>query len=150
MARAKASTNNTNAGAVKETAPVSIPTKTEPESGTVIVAMNQPQGIIFRLFRGDSEYKRVKINGNAEGLIGALDAAKLPRGGYGLTTIDVQDWNEIKRQYGSLPLFKNGLIFAASSVNSAQAQAREQSEIRSGFEPIDPEREALTAPDKSK
>lgn len=158
MARVKSSTTSTtNAGAVKEAAPASVSTEsavvhTQPENGTVVVALNQPQGIIFRLFRGEgdtrSEYKRVKINGNAEGLIGSLDAAKLPRGGYGLTTIDAQDWNEIKKQYGMLPLFTNGLIFAASSVNNAQAQAKEQSEVKSGYEPIDPEREALTSPDK--
>lgn len=153
MARVKSSTTSTKtSGAAVNAAPApSIETNV---NSTTIVALNQPQAITFRLFRGEGdaryEYKRVKIDGNAVAFVGNLDAGKLPRGAYGFTTVDTEDWEEIKRQYGMLPLFKNGLIFAASSMGSAQAQAKEQAEIKSGYEPVDPEREALTSPDKSK
>lgn len=140
-----AKTKSTKAEAVTETAPA--PVVQSMDSGSITVALNQPQGIVFRLFKDGSEYKRVHIEGNAAHLAGAFTASPLPRGGYGLTTIAADDWQEIKKQYGELPIFKNGLIFAASSVQNASAQAKEQAEIKSGFEPVD-DRSTLTAPNK--
>lgn len=140
-----AKTKTTKAEAVEQT--VSAPVITNNDSGTVVVALNQPQGIVFRLFKDGSEYKRVHVKGNAANLVGTFNASPLPRGGYGMTEISADDWNEIKRQYGDMQLFKNGLIFAASGVNNAQAQAKEQEGVKSGYEPID-SHETTTAPAK--
>lgn len=146
MAKSK---NTSTAGAANAAPVISEGVKETGGGNTVVVALNQPQAIVFRLFKGEGdtahEYKRVRIEGNAAHLIGAGNASELPRGGYGFTTIPADDWEEIKRQYGTMHIFKNGLIFAASGIQNANAQAKEHAEIKSGYEPIDTDA-TLTSP----
>jgi hypothetical protein len=103
----------------------------------VIIAFNSPQGVVFRLFRNGAEYRRVEIHGNADALRGARKGV-VPVGKFGYTEIDAEDWAEIKRQYGDMAVFKNGLIFSQGSVRSAEDEAKDRAETRNGFEPADP------------
>lgn len=62
------------------------------------------------------------------------------QGGYGLTFgVDKDFWDAWLRQNANSDLVKNRLIFAAAGDKAAD-QAREQEEIRSGLEPLDPEK----------
>jgi hypothetical protein len=102
-------------------------------TSTVVVALNHPQGIHFTLPEG----KRVTIQGNASPLRGK-GKGTLPIGAYGLTTVAADDWAAIEKIYGNMEIFKNGLIFARSSLGLAEGEAAEKEELRHGREPVDP------------
>lgn len=97
---------------------------------TVTVALCHPHGIQFILGK-----RRVVLNGNAANLAG-LPKGSLPLGGYGLTVIDADDWAEIKRVYGNMEIFKNGLCFAHEARNDTLSEADEKAELRHGLEPV--------------
>jgi len=99
---------------------------------TVTVALCHPQGICFLLNDGK---KRVTINGNAVDLR-HKEMGILPQGGFGLTEIPAADWEAIKKTYGSMEIFKNGLIFAHERASDTDAEAAEKKELRHGREPV--------------
>lgn len=123
--------------------------KSNPDSQNVLVALCHPSGVTFLV--GNNK-KRVTLNGNAENLRG-LSQGILPIGGFGLTEILASDWEAIKTTYGKMPLFKNGLIFAAKDADSLKAEAKEKAELRHGREPLDvenPSNNATYKPQTSK
>lgn len=105
--------------------------------GLVAVAFNDPIGINFTMPGGRS----VHINGNAAHLRGQ-EMGILPVGAYGITMVNADDWEYIKKRYGGMTIFKSGLIFARDKKADAAAKARERAELRNGYEPIDPEQTA--------
>ena len=120
---------------IPDPAPVVEPTQTT-VSNTIVVALNYPLGITFDL----SKERRVKLNGNAESLRGK-DKGQLPVGAFGLTVIDRADWEEIKAKYGTMRLFRSGLIFVSDSKSNAEAEAEEKKETRHGLEAVDPKKD---------
>ncbi len=106
------------------------------ESGDrVMVCLNRPTGIRFRLRDGRS----VTVAGNAADLRG-LDMGVLPLGGYGMTSVRREDWEEILAVYGpTMEIFGRGLIFAAGDAASAADEAEDRKELRGGLEPVNPE-----------
>lgn len=100
-------------------------------SNTVFVALNRPNGIQFTMPDG----RKVKINGNACDLRGK-EKGVLPIGAFGLTELDSEDWDYIKKTYGRMELFENGLLFASDKKEKAKAEASEKEETRNGFEPV--------------
>lgn len=133
-------TQNKEAGAIdekKENTGNNAPAiKTESKNNNVIVCLKHPQGIKFKLPNNRS----VIIAGNATHLRGQK-APVIPNGGFGMTTISKEDWEYIKKTYSTMQVFKSGLIFANADTASAESQAQEHDEIKSGFEPIDIEKE---------
>lgn len=121
------------AGETETSAPAVILDK---KNECIIVCLKHPQGIKFNL----PNKRSIIINGNATHLRGNR-APILPQGGYGMTTINKDDWEYIKKTYGNMNIFKSGLIFANADAASAESQAKEYDEIKSGFEPIDIEKE---------
>lgn len=109
---------------------------TESKNTHVIVCLKHPHGIKFKLDNNRS----VVINGNAAHLKGKTTGV-LPDGGFGMTTISKEDWEAIKNTYSTMSIFKSGLIFASADTVSAQAQAKEYDELKSGFEPVDIKKE---------
>lgn len=98
----------------------------------VAIGCKLPNGLTlqFRKRPGTPEYK---LNGaNASRVIG----------GYGITTIPSDFWEEWKKAHVGFPPLANGLIFEQSSVAKAEDEAKEKSAIRSGLEPIDPKNPA--------
>lgn len=90
----------------------------------VTVGCKLPNGLHL-----DVEGKRTTLNGaNSSRIVG----------GYGLSEVDKDFWEAWSKAYADSPLVKNGLVFAQGSANSAEAKAREQAEIRSGFERLEP------------
>lgn len=109
--------------------------RTEPRAvtGLVTVSYNSPRGIIFKLAGKD-----VHINGNATHLIGK-EKGIIPVGRFGYTRISADEWDAIEKTYGSMDIFKNGLIFAEKSKDRAEDKADEMKETRHGLEPVDTE-----------
>ena len=64
-------------------------------------------------------------------------------GGYGLTVVDKDFWDKWSAENHTLILLKNGMVFVQESASKAEGQAKEQAEIKSGFEPIDIEKSSL-------
>lgn len=110
----------------------------------VTVALNRAIGIQFAMPDG----RKVLINGNAAHLRG-LEKGVLPVGGFGLTTIAAEDWEYIKKTYGGMEVFENGLLFAAERKADAVDMADERAALRHGMEPVDPENTA-TRPNDGK
>jgi hypothetical protein len=107
------------------------PAQAAPSSSeTVCVAANIPLDIRFKLRSG----KSVIINGNASHLRGD-DKGVLPVGGYGLTVIPRESWEEIQKTYGGMRAFKEGLIFACDTRGDAEREADSRSGLRNGNEP---------------
>jgi hypothetical protein len=72
----------------------------------------------------------------------ALAGAKSSRiiGGYGMTEVDKDFFDAWCAANADSALLSGNLVFAQERFNSAAAQAKEQENIKTGFEPIDPER----------
>lgn len=107
------------------------------ETGNMVtVAFNSPRGMVFPL--GE---KRIHINGNNHHLIGK-EKGIISVGKYGYTRISADEWEAICKTYGSMAIFKNGLMFAETSKDRAEDKAEEQAETRHGLEPVDIEKTA--------
>lgn len=133
-----------------------IPTKL-PESGTVTVACKLPHGLILRLHEmisvpepvlggGVRETKVARHTGQEVIIKGAaVPYGKAPQteihGGYALTFgVDAQFFSRWMQEFKDSDMVKNGLIFAFEKRDDAAAKAKEQEEVRTGLEPIDPEK----------
>lgn len=82
----------------------------------------------------------IKTGGKAVTLNGANSARIV--GGYGLTQVDKDFFEAWKKEFAQFPPLKHGLIFAQEKPASADSQAKEQADIRTGLEPIDPAKPA--------
>ena len=101
-------------------------------SDTVIVCLNRPLGVIFKLKSG----KEVVIEGHNAHLRGYDVVGNLNTGGgFSLNKISRADWEEIYATYHDTALFKHGRIFAANSRDDALAEAKEKADTRHGLEP---------------
>ncbi|MDL2315504.1 hypothetical protein LJC59_00275 [Desulfovibrio sp. OttesenSCG-928-A18] len=118
-------------------------TQTVGSSGAVTVAYNSVRGITFAL--GD---KRILIRGSSSHLVGK-EKGIIPVGRYGYTRVAVDEWEAIKKEYGEMSIFKNGLIFAEKSSDRAEDRAMEQAELRHGLEPVNAETAKTEATDLS-
>lgn len=109
----------------------------------VLVAYNGFQAQRFEAPLRNGVKAAVVINGNNRGLIGKESGA-LVSGGYGLTYVDREVWEWIKKNYAEWPPIKTGLMFATDSEHVAdETKAREAAGLKNGFEPLD--RAAITA-----
>ncbi|MEX3614573.1 MAG: hypothetical protein VB141_12670 [Burkholderia gladioli] len=59
--------------------------------------------------------------------------------GFGVTTVDAQDWEQIVKDHGKSAAHVNGLIFAAKNERSGGSEAREKEGEKTGLEPYDPQ-----------
>lgn len=101
----------------------------------VCIGANLPHGQTFVLPGG----KRVSLNGNAEDLRG-LERGILREGVYGLTTVDADDWEEVKKLFGSMVMFRSGLILETDSKADTEKEASKNTKTRHGLEAVDPEK----------
>lgn len=102
---------------------------------TVTVGCKLPNGLHMDLRGTGGELnRRVTLNGaNKSEVIG----------GYGITHgVDKEFFEEWKRINADFPPLKKGLIFAHDKPASAAAQAKEQAELKSGFEGMNPDKPA--------
>ncbi|WP_186181709.1 hypothetical protein [Burkholderia gladioli] len=58
--------------------------------------------------------------------------------GFGVTTVDAEDWAKIVELHGKSAAHVNGFVFAEKDDKSSEAKARENETEKTGFEPYDP------------
>lgn len=103
--------------------------------------------VLFRSRRSQkfflSDGRSVTINGNAVYLAGA-DGGALPAGGYGVTTIDKADWDEIVTTYGVMyrGWFESGKLKIEKTERKAIDYAHDNADDDAGDNPV----EATEAP----
>lgn len=126
-------------------------------ANTVTVACKLPNGLILRVFQmvehtepvmggGNKKVKVARQEGKSVTIrgcavpFGATPSAPII-GGYALTSnVDADFFALWMKQNADSELVQNKLIFAHEKPDFAAGQANEQQEIRSGLEPIDPNR----------
>lgn len=113
----------------KATSTTTKPVKT---TGKVVVCLNSAHSIVFEI-----DGRKIKINGSNEHLRKQKEGI-LAVGKFGESLIDRQDWEQIRKVYGNMAIFKNGLIYAQESHASARDVAKEREKLRNGLEPVDP------------
>lgn len=111
----------------------SAPAQNVQSGGNVVVSFNNAHSMIFEV-----NGKKIKINGSNEGLRGIPDGV-LAVGRYGQTVVSREDWEAIKKTYGKMAVFANGLIFAENDHASAKSRENEHKDLRHGLEPVDTE-----------
>jgi hypothetical protein len=124
-------------------------------ASTVTVACKIPSGLVLRimeahdfdepvlgggtrtvkLHRQIGDYVQIKGNSAPHGIPLVL------HGGYALTpNVDADFWAKWLEQNAGTDMVKNNLIYALAREDSAAAKGREQAEIRSGLERLNPEK----------
>lgn len=106
-------------------------------SDTVTVGCGIPMGLRLNLGDGVLELKGIPMSHIVSAEKGN---AYLPAGKYGLTVIKKSQWEEILAKYGKCDFIVNGVVFAESNVESAQAKGTELKEKKMGFEQADPKK----------
>lgn len=79
----------------------------------------------------------ITVGGKSVTLAGANSSHII--GGYGMTQVDKDLFEAWKKEFASYAPLKNGLIFEQASRSSAESEAKERSDIRSGFERLNPD-----------
>ncbi len=135
--KAKKTAKTTVDNTVVDSIPVKAASKTATAvSDSVVIALNSAHGIEFDI----SGNRKVRINGNAEGLRGK-DKGHIPVGAFGLTVVKRADWEEVKKRYHKMRVFRSGLLVEATSKTEAEEEAEERKDTRNGLEPIDPNKD---------
>lgn len=142
-------------GSAKPTGGVPGVTKPATTGETVTIALKHPHGLILRLHKMVEEHEStplgfrsmkiarctgqsVTLRGYSERRSAVPPAATA--GAFAFTYGVPKDfWEEWLKQNAEHPYVKEGLIFAASD-NKAADQASERKELRSGLEPLNPEK----------
>jgi hypothetical protein len=124
-------------------------------ASTVTVACKLPNGLILQLWEMGDEFESsptgtrtikkahkkgepIKLNGCAL-KFGQVPEVPMP-GGYALTQVPADFWEEWVAQDPNRDVLVNRVIFAHSTMDATSQQAREQhvEKVKSGLEPIDP------------
>ena len=94
-------------------------------SRLIYVYCKLPNGMIFSTPKGG----QVKLNGsNTSSIIG----------GYGETAVPADEWAEVMKVWSKHPAITSNAIFAAEKSENGKEQAKEQAEVKTGLEPVDP------------
>lgn len=120
----------------------------------VTVACKVPNGILLRVFDmiptpepvlggGSRMVEQARVRGEPIRLRGpSVPFGKSPRfqiaGGYALTSIPRDFWEEWVKQNKDSDLLAQKLVFAATTSDDARDMADEMEEIKSGMEALDP------------
>ena len=109
-------------------------------SGKVTVGCKLPNGYVINFEKFDPETKTYNKIGEVT-LAGANASSII--GGYGLTEgVDADLFAEWLKLHKDDPAVKLNLIFAQPTQDRAAAEANEKAAVKSGFEPIDPDKPA--------
>lgn len=104
-------------------------TNTTSKTGAVtFVGCKLPNGLVLTL------------NGTRHELAGANKTPVI--GGYGITAVPSDFWAEWKAKFKDFPPLKHNLLFEQTTQAKAEGQAKEQAEVKSGQEPLNPAKPA--------
>lgn len=108
--------------------------KTAKTQDTVVVLFRSRMSQTFRLTGG----KSVTLNGNAVYLANSLKLDSLPQGGYGITILDRELWEQVKREkmktYGAW--FRSGKIKEFKSEAKGVNYAIDHADEKTGNDPV--------------
>jgi hypothetical protein len=122
-------------------------------TGSVTVACKIPNGLELRVMEAHDFNEPVMGGGtrtvqlhrqigapvHIKGCAAPHGIPIVTHGGYALTTnVDADFWTKWLEQNASTDMVRNNLIYAMPREDSAAGKGREQSEIRSGLERLDP------------
>lgn len=111
--------------------------KTAKTQDTVVVLFRSRMSQTFRLTGG----KSVTLNGNAVYLANSLKLDSLPQGGYGITILDRELWEQVKREkmktYGAW--FRSGKIKEFKSESKGVNYAIDHADEKTGNDPVEVE-----------
>lgn len=101
----------------------------------VTVCCKLPNGLVLEVGRtGDDNHTVVRLNGsNASRVIG----------GFGMTQVSKNVWEEWLAKHKRLDFVKKGLVFVHGTIVSAEAEATERAGLKNGFEAVDPHKQIL-------
>ena len=112
-------------------------------NNSVFIGCKLPHGIVLQLTevaksdRGDLVHV---FNGEPITLKGQNSSSVI--GGYGITEVPEDFWNEWLRQNSKLKAVRSGLIFAQPKRKEAMAQAADSETLKTGTEALDPDKPA--------
>lgn len=108
--------------------------KTAKTQDTVVILFRSRMSQTFRLSGG----KSVTLNGNAVYLANSLKLDSLPQGGYGITILDRELWEQVKREkmktYGAW--FRSGKIKEFKSESKGVNYAIDHADEKTGNDPV--------------
>lgn len=118
------------------------------ERKTLTIGCKLPSGLLMQLGNPqDGNYAEVQLNGANQGdYIGRNEAGKIfipkTENGYGLTQVDSEFFNKWRAKFkvNAERWLKEGILFVVEDKASAQAAAADGSDVRTGFEQIDPDK----------
>lgn len=91
---------------------------------TVYIGCKIPNGVI------------ISVAGKTATLKGANSSQLI--GGFGVTEVDGDLWEQWSKDNEGHDLLKSNLVFVQTTAARANAEAKEKSEVNSGFEPLAP------------
>jgi len=100
-------------------------------SGAVVtVGCKLPHGLLMEMGkRGNEDYKAVQLRGCQSSRI---------VGGFGMTEVSEEFMTAWLKKYSKAPFVKKGMVFIMPDAASAADVAKERSEIKTGFERLNP------------
>ncbi|WP_186043037.1 hypothetical protein [Burkholderia gladioli] len=110
----------------------------EKVSKPVKVYCKLPHGIAYQMPDGRTVtltgfYGARRADGSPSGVPGTDTVL-----GFGVTTVEAEDWAKIVELHGKSAAHVNGFVFAEKDDKSSEAKARENETEKTGFEPYDP------------
>lgn len=102
----------------------------------VTVGCKLPHGLVLEL---PNVKHKVTLKGANSNTIVGLDG-KVQRGTCGFTQVDEQFIGQWLKLYKGTTMVQKELIFVQKTQKDAQAQATEQKDQKTGFEPVNPEK----------
>jgi hypothetical protein len=62
--------------------------------------------------------------------------------------VKAEDWDHVIKTYGSMAIFKSEVMFAAKDADEKKSRKKNNKNVRSGLEQIDPSKDTLTKPEE--
>lgn len=106
---------------------------------TVIVGCKLPHGLVLKL---SGVKTSVTLKGANSNTIVGLDG-KVQRGTCGFTVVDEAFITKWLKTYQDTTMVRKELIFIQKNQKDAEAQAAEQVDQKTGFEPVNPDKPAV-------
>lgn len=118
-------------------------TKDETKPAVLYVVCKMPTGALLELGnKGETNYEKVLLKGANEGRFNEADGRFIPNtvNGYGLTIVSASFWNrwESKNKAIVAEWKSRRLVVAADSRDEADMIRTEGADVKTGFEPFDP------------
>lgn len=103
---------------------------------TVLVSCKLVNGIKFQLEDKDGSIRNIILEGSGE-IAKGNKGVPLNKHAFGLTPVDSEDYEEIKKKYAHMTYWKDGIIFSSENKARAKSEQAEKKNVKTGREPVD-------------